>query len=114
MSADALVVMVRTNDHRRRVPADELPDAVFHLLVAREVRLLLRRDRVDVTRLSEWGKTHLQHARALEELVKDEACPLGARLLDQGVERLDPLIGLIGIDIRELSLELVEDFVHLR
>jgi hypothetical protein len=104
--------MVRAHDHRDRVPTDELADAVFHLFVAWEVRLLLRGDRVDVTGLRERWEANLQHACALEELVEDEARSLGARLLDEGIERLDPLIGLGRIDIRELSFELVEDFVH--
>src|SRR5439155_25515611 len=51
--ADALVVMVRANDHRDGVPTDHAPDAELHPLVAGEVRLLLRRDRVDVARLRE-------------------------------------------------------------
>src|SRR6266508_3905385 len=107
MAADALVVMVRADDHGDRVPADELPDAVLHLLVAGKVGLLLGGDRVDVSRLRERGEAHLEHARALEELVQDETGSLRTGLLDQGVERLDPFIGLGGVDIGELTLELV-------
>src|SRR2546430_3679360 len=39
VSADAVVVMIRPHDHRDGVPADELPDAVLHRLVARELEL---------------------------------------------------------------------------
>ena len=81
-------------------------------LVAGKVRLLLGGDRVDVPRLREGREADLEHARALQELVEDEPRSLGARLLDQGVQRLDPLVGLGRIDIGELSFELVEDFVH--
>ena len=42
VTADALEVMVRADDHGDRVPADETPDVELHLLVTGEVRLLLR------------------------------------------------------------------------
>ena len=100
MAADAVVVVIRAHDHRDRVPADELPDAVLHLLVAGELGLLLRRDGVDVARLREGRETDLQHPSALEQLVEDEARPLRAGLLHQRVERLDPLLGLLWVDVR--------------
>src|SRR5439155_69178 len=71
-----------------------------------------RRDRVDVAGLRQRRQADLQHAGALEELVEDEPCPLRARLLDERVERLDPLLRLVGIDVGQLALELIEDLVH--
>src|SRR6266542_2550163 len=112
VAADALVVVIRAHDHRDGVPADELADAVLHLLVAGEIGLLLGGDRVDVPGLRERRQAHLQHARALEELVEDEPGALRAGLLDQCVKRLDPLLCFLGIDVRKLPLELVEDLVH--
>src|SRR5437867_5661156 len=53
MTADPLEVVVGADDHRDRVPPDEPPDAELHLLVSGEIRLLLRRDGVDVPRLGE-------------------------------------------------------------
>src|SRR5438034_5811679 len=105
--------MVGAHDHRDRVPADELPDAVLHRLVAGELGLLLRRDRVDVARLRERREADLQHPRALQQLVEDEPRAFWARLVDESVERLDPLLRLVGVDIGQLPFELIEDLVHL-
>src|SRR2546430_1705770 len=86
VTADALEVVVRAHDHRDRGPADKPPDVELHLLVAGEVRLLLRRDRVDVPRLRERGQSDVEHPRPLEQLVEDEASAIAARLLYQRVE----------------------------
>ena len=59
----------------------------------------------------------MEHPRPLEQLVEDEASAVAARLLYKRVERLDPLLGFFGVDIRQLLLELVIDVVdvtHLR
>ena len=70
---------VRAQDHRDRVPADDPPDAQLHRLVARERRLLLGADRVDVARLGQRRKADLELACALEQLVDEEP---GAGLTD--------------------------------
>ena len=49
---------------------------------------------------------------ALQELEDDEAGALTTGLVDHPIERVDPLLGLFGIDVGQLVLELVEDFVH--
>ena len=56
----------------------------------------------------------MQLAGALQQLVQDETGALGTGDPDQLVEGLDPLLGLLGVDIRKLVLELVEDIVHFR
>ena len=55
----------------------------------------------------------MEHPRPLEQLVENEASAIAARLFDERVERLDPLLGLLGIDIGQLVLELVVDVVHV-
>ena len=86
MTADPLEVMVRADDHRDRVPADEPPDPELHLLVAGEVRLLLRRDRVDVPGLRQGRESDVEHPRPLEQLVKDEASAIAARLFYERIK----------------------------
>ena len=114
MSADARVVVVRAQNHRDRVPADEPPDPQLHRLVPREIRLLFGGDRVDVARLGERRDPDVEHARALEELVDDEASPIGSGRLNERVERIDPLLRLVGVDVGELLLEFVEDVMHVQ
>ena len=86
--------------------------AELHRLVAGEVRLLLGADGVDVARLGQRRQADLQLSRALEQLEEDESRPLRAGGLDQLVERLEPLLRLDRIDVRQLLLELVEDLVN--
>ena len=86
--------------------------AELHRLVAGEVRLLLGRDRVDVAGLGQARQADLELARALEQLIQDEAGSLLARRLDHVLERVDPLLRLDRIDIGQLLLELVEDVVN--
>src|SRR5207302_2706304 len=74
----------------------------------------LRRDGVDVTGLGQRRETDVEHPGALQQLVQDETGALGTGDPDQLVEGLDPLLGLLGVDIRKLVLELVEDIVHFR
>jgi len=57
-------------------------------------------------------KPDLPLPRALEELVDDEPRALRPLLVDHRVERIDPLLRLGGIDVRQLLLELVEDVMH--
>ena len=107
--ADARRPVVGPADHHRRVPADEGADAALDVLVAREPRLLLGRDRVDVGRRHLRGQAHLLLPGPLEQLQQQE---LGARLplaLEDRVERVDPLGRLLGIDVGQLLGEPVED-----
>ena len=106
--ADAREARVRPQHHRHRIPADDPPDAQLHRLVAREIGLLLRADGVDVPGLSQGRQTDVKLASPLEELVDEEPRAGLALLLDHLVERLQPLIGLVGVDIGQLMLELVE------
>ena len=86
MAADSRRPTVGADDHRHGVPADHAPDAQLHLLVAREVRLLLGRDGVDVTRRGQRRQAEVVLARALEDAIEDELCPRAALFLDHGVE----------------------------
>src|SRR5450756_990613 len=105
---------VRPEDHRDRVPADDPADPELDRLVAREVRLLLRADRVDVAGLGQRRQPDVELSGALEELVDEEAGPALAFLLDELIERGEPLGRLVGIDVGELMLELVEVHGALR
>ena len=107
--ADAVGVLVRLDDHHRRVPADEGPDAALDVLVAGEPRLLVDRDRVDVGRADRGREADLGLLGALEQLGEEVA---GAHLavdVDHGVEGVEPLPRLARIGVRELVDVAVED-----
>ena len=92
-------LLVRAQDHRDRVPADERADAALHRGVPRERRLLVGGDRVHVG-----GRPHVLDCGALVARTPDYALdqvmgPLGAVLLHDGVEGLEPLLSLDCVDI---------------
>ena len=100
VAADPAEAVVRAEDHRDRVPADDPADPELDLLVTREERLLLRADRVDVAGLGQRRQADVQLARALEQLVDEEAGPALALLADELVERVEPFLGLGRVDVR--------------
>src|ERR1041384_2931697 len=69
---------VRAPDHGRGVPTDDAADALLHLLVAGERRLLLGRERVDVARLDEPRQAHVELSGALQDPAEQEVGPLAA------------------------------------
>ena len=108
VAADPGEPAVRPQDHRHRVPADQPADPQLELLVAREERLLLRTDRVDVAGLGQRRQADVELARPLEQLEHEEPGAVLALAGDDLVERLEPLRGLRLVDVGELVLELVE------
>ena len=109
VAADAVGDLVRPHDHHRGVPANEGPDPTLDVLVAGEPRLLLARDRVDVRRRHRGGERHLAGGRSLHEPGEQVA---GTRLavgVDDGVEAVQPLLGLGRIDVGQLVHVAVED-----
>ena len=72
------------------------------------VGLLLGADRVDVAGLGQRRQPDLELARPLEELVDDEPGAGLAFLGDDLVERREPVLGLVRVDVGQLVLELVE------
>ena len=112
VSTDPVEAGIGAQHHRQRVPADHAADALLHRLVAGEIGLLLGRDGVDVAGLGQGWQPDLQLAGALQELVDDEAGALRASLRHDPVQRVEPLLGLGRVDVRQLLLELVEDLMH--
>ena len=109
VAADAVGVLVGLDDHDRRVPADVGADAPLELLVAREPRFLFGRDGVDVRRGHRGGVADLQLAGTLEQL-RHEVTGAGLAVgVDDGVERLEPFLGLGRVGVGKLVHEPVDD-----
>ena len=109
VTADAVGGLVGPHDHHRSVPADEGPDPTLDVLVAGEPRFLLARDRVDVRRRHRGRERHLAGGRSLHQPGEQVA---GTRLavgVDDGVEAVQPLLGLGRIDVGQLVHVAVED-----
>ena len=101
VAADLEPGPVGVGDHHRGVPADERADPALGLLVAREPRLALRRDGVDVVGAAQRRHADVHLAGLLEQPEHDVARPLAAALVDQLVEGVEPVAGLVGVDVRE-------------
>ena len=109
VAADLEALAVGARDHDGGVPADEGPDAALDVLVAGEPRLPLGRDGVDVVGAAQRGDADLALAGALEQLQHHVAGPVLALLVEQGVERVEPLLRLLGVDVGELSGQTLVD-----
>ncbi len=103
VAADAEAGAVRARDHDRGVPADVGADASLDVLVAGEVGLALGGNGVD-----EVGAAQRRHAdglltRALQHPQHDVAGAVSTPLVDHLVERAEPVLRLVGIDVRQLG-----------
>ncbi len=103
VAADLEARPVRVGDHHRGVPADEGADPALDVLVAREPRLALWRDGVDVVGAAQRGDADVELAGLLQQPQHHVAGPLAAALVDQLVERLQPVRGLVRVDVRKLG-----------
>ena len=109
MAADPGEPGVRPEDHRDRVPADDPPDPELDLLVAREERLLLGADRVDVAGLGQRRQPDVELAGALRAACR-RGTGRGSRPPARRAGRTTSShsCGLGRVDVRELVLEFVE------
>jgi hypothetical protein len=107
--ADAETGAVGSRDHHGGVPADERADAALDVLVAREPRLALGRDRVDVVGGAQGGHADVALACTFEQSQHQVARTVAATLVDHRVQRVDPLLGLLGVDVGELCGQTLVD-----
>jgi hypothetical protein len=89
--------------HDRGVPAAVRAEATLEGLVAGELRFGGGRDRVDVVGGERAGHVHLSLARPLQNAEQQRFGPHGSRVLDQPVQRLQPLLSLGGILVGQLT-----------
>jgi hypothetical protein len=86
-----------------RVPPDVGADPALDELIAREPRLALGRDRVDVVGAAQRRHADLAFAGPLQQLQHQVARAAPAGDVDRRVERREPLLGLFGVNVRELA-----------
>ena len=109
MTSDAGVLGVGPCHHDRSVPADVGADPAFKVLVAGEPRLLVGGDRVDVGGRHRGREADLGGTCPLEQLHEKEPGPVTTALVDDGVEGVEPLIGLGRVDVGHLVRVAVEN-----
>lgn len=109
VAADADARALGTGDHDGRVPAGRVEDLALDLLVAGEERLVPGRDGVDVVRAAHLGDGDAFGACPLDEAEHQVTGAFPASLIDGCVERVEPLLGLLGIEVRDLAGKTAND-----
>ena len=109
VAADADARPLGAVDHDRGVPAQPAAVLALDVLVAGEPRLLLGADRVDVVGRRQRRDPDLHLARPLQQLQHDVARPGASGGVDDPVEGLEPLLGLLRVGVGELARDAVED-----
>jgi hypothetical protein len=100
VTAELGVRAVRAHHHRERVPANDRGEPVLGLQVAGKRRLVGEPDRVAVRRVENRRHAHALRARPVEQPAQQERRALGAFVLDERVERVEPLARLGRVDVR--------------
>ncbi|MNN38541.1 hypothetical protein D3C81_1525440 [compost metagenome] len=99
MAAQVARLAVGAHHGGHRVPADDGADAPFQLGIARALGFQARRDGVDVfgggRKRQERTRTTGQFNHAFQQLMRS----LGALDIDNGLQRLDPLLGFQGVRV---------------
>ena len=99
VAADAVVVLVLPDHHGHGVPADEALDAALHGAVAGIGHFVLDPDGVDVRRIQVNGEFGAAGARVRRQLFQQVSGAVRTAIVDHLVERLQPLLRFLGIQI---------------
>ncbi len=102
VAADTGIAHVRPRDHDGRVPTYVAANPALEVLVTGEPGLGPGRDRVDVRARDGRREADLVGARSLQQLHQEELGAWPAAHLDDGIEGVQPLGGLLGINIGQL------------
>ncbi len=109
VAADPDAGTLSARDHDGRVPPGRVQDLALDLLVAGEERLVLGRDGVDVVRAAHLGHGDALLAGAFDQTKHEVAGTFPASLIDGCVERVEPFLGLFGIEVRDLAGKAAND-----
>ena len=101
--------MLTTMHHNRRVPPHKRPIPALDLLITREHRLLIHRDRVHIIRRGHHRHPHGLRPGPLQQRPDNELGPLGPLRLNQRIKRIQPFLGLFRIPIRQLIRQTTTD-----
>jgi hypothetical protein len=99
MSAEIGIALVGLEHHRDGVPAHKRADAVLERVVAGRTDFLVGGNRVDVGGVARVRHVDARGARELDLLLDQVMRALRAFLLDDGRQRIEPFLGLLGVDV---------------
>lgn len=90
---------VGLDHHRHRIPADIGTNAVFHRAVARVLGFQVRGNGVDVGGIGRVREVGPAAARLVDQALQQGVRPFGAVGLQHGGQGINPLLGLLRVDI---------------
>ena len=96
--------LVGAHHHRHGVPADDRPKPALERRIARQLRLTLERDRVDVRRVEGRDRPGAGALSALHDARKDVTRTTRPVVLEDRVDRLQPLARLERIEVSRHSV----------
>src|SRR4051812_48580424 len=99
VSANAVVGLVRLDDHCERVPADEALDPALDFAAAGKRWFFYSGDRVDVRSVGGEGLLDALAPGMIAELLEQTTDAGGSTVLQDVIERLEPFAGLERIEL---------------
>ena len=99
MTAELRGELVGAHDHRHRVPADDRAQPALDQRVARQRLIERRRDRVDVGRGQRRDRAAARVLGALDYAGEQVAGAVESVVLDDCVDRVEPLARLDSVDV---------------
>ncbi len=85
--------------HRQCIPAYQRGNARLDFRIAGKLRLVSERHRICIGRVQHRRHRHAHHARVVQQLSQHEGRPLRAFVLDDGIEGIQPFLGLDRVEI---------------
>jgi hypothetical protein len=109
VTADADARALCAVHHDRRVPAGQPTELALQVDVAGVPRLTLGGDRVDVVGGGQRRQPEVLVAGPFEQPQHDVAGPVATVRVDHHVDRVEPLRGFLGVDVRQIGRQSVQD-----
>ena len=99
VSTEIFIALVGAEHHGQGVPANERANAPLHEQVAGHERLLGGRDRVSIRRCQHVGQTLAGLRQPGRQAFHQQVRPVDPVLPDDRLQRVEPLLGLLGVDV---------------
>jgi hypothetical protein len=99
VAADAVLDLVRLDDHRQRIPSHQALDAALDFAAARKWRLLRGGNRVDVGRVRGEGRLDAAEPRMIREQRQQPSNARRPSGLQHVIERLEPFARLESFEL---------------
>ena len=109
MAANLHTRTLRAVHHDRRVPTHPTAVALLNLLITRELRLHLRRNRIHEIRRRQRRQIHPLRRRPLQQAQHQKSSTLRRGLVQNPIKRVNPFLGLFRVRIMQIRSDTLAD-----